>query len=90
MTTAITNEDIQMICPTELKAYDLQHRPYHKLWGGCGWIGLRSSCMPDERDNGSIAWTEYQCPECGCKTDEIEQHKRDIASVIGLPPLWMR
>ena len=82
--------DIQMICPTELKAYDLQNRPYHKIWGGCGWIGEKGECIPDERDNGSIAWTEHKCPKCGRKTDELEQHRIDIDSVKNLPPLWER
>jgi hypothetical protein len=59
--------DTIMICPEEGYAYDFDGRPYHKLWGGCGWIGPRKECEEEIHGPSLLAdyqWIEYLCPSC--------------------------
>jgi hypothetical protein len=71
-------EDL-VICPREI--WSIKHDGlYHKLWGGCGWIGPLSSCKKD------VSFHDYLCPACGVGVELYRLHKEEMLIVKRMYP----
>ena len=69
------------ICPTENIGWNyMTGQHYHKLWGGCGWIGDKAKCDTETK------WAVVGCPVCGSVTEDYDAHKEKMQ---GKPSGWV-